>query len=533
MILIKGNTNVSKNIIKNTTSILKKSAIALSILGFASASQADASFTFSTKANDAKPTQVVFVSNVDNLSGAAAELNSASNGQLLKLLALNEFTGEKGSIAHLQMIGDAESVLVVGTQDDDGLSAPELQDLGGKIAGHLSSASSNVDASVHIDNLMSDVTAPSAHIAYGYHMRHYSFDKYKTKKDDGMSTVEFITPQAKAAQTLYAQDLAYLAQGIHMARDFATEPGKSMYPHAFAEVVLDKFKGLKNVTVKVLDVAEMEKYNMGALLGVGKGSIHDPRLVVIEYMGGKKGDAPIALAGKGISFDTGGISLKGNDGMWAMKSDLSGAAAVAGVLYAIAQRGENTNVVGLMAMAENMPSQDAIRPGDVLETMKGTSIEIMSTDAEGRLVLADAVYYAQQKYKPSMLLNIATLTGSAARALSDEYAAVITRDFALSTQMMGVGERSGEHVWPLPLHANHYDQIKSPIGDIKNSGAGNPGASVAAAVIGTFVAQDLPWVHLDIAGVDWLSDDIDVAPKGSQGWGVRFMDQLVREEAQK
>jgi leucyl aminopeptidase len=181
-------------------------------------------------------------------------------------------------------------------------------------------------------------------------------------------------------------------------------------------------------------------------------------------------------------------------------------------------------------MAENMPSGSAIRPGDVLDTMKGTTIEIISTDAEGRLVLADAVYYAQQEYKPSMLLNIATLTGSAARALSDEYAAVITRDFDLSLQMMEVGKRSGEHVWPLPLHANHFEQIKSPIADIKNSGAGNPGASVAAAVIGTFVDESLPWVHLDIAGVDWLSESIDVAPKGSQGWGVRFMDQLIREQ---
>jgi leucyl aminopeptidase len=214
-----------------------------------------------------------------------------------------------------------------------------------------------------------------------------------------------------------------------------------------------------------------------------------------------------------------------------MKSDLSGAAAVAGTLYATAQRGENINLIGFMPLAENMPSQDAIRPGDVLGTMKGVSIEVISTDAEGRLILADAVYYAQQKYKPKMLVNIATLTGSAGRALSDEYAAVITRDFALSTKMMDIGELSGELVWPLPLHANHFKQIESPIADIKNSGAGNPGASVGAAVVATFIEKDLPWVHLDIAGVDWLEADIDVAPKGSQGWGVRFMDQLVRDNA--
>jgi leucyl aminopeptidase len=212
-----------------------------------------------------------------------------------------------------------------------------------------------------------------------------------------------------------------------------------------------------------------------------------------------------------------------------MKSDMAGAAAVAGTIYAAAMRGENVNLVGLMAMAENMPAADAIRPGDVLSTMQGTTIEIMSTDAEGRLVLADAVYYAQQEYKPKMLVNIATLTGSASRALGDEYAVVITRDWALSQQMMKIGEASGEHVWPLPLHPNHFKQIKSDIADIKNSGAGNPGASIGAAVIGTFVDEDLPWVHLDIASVDWYTEATDTTPKGSSGWGVRFLDQLIRE----
>ncbi|MFT6267658.1 MAG: leucyl aminopeptidase [Alphaproteobacteria bacterium] len=509
---------------------LKRTALALALLGFTSASIAQSAFSFVTKTDMKAPTHVVFVDDIENLDGAAATLNTASNGQLLELLTLNEFEPSLGNVQHLQMVAGLESLLVVGSQDEDGLSAPQLQDLGGVIASTLSSTTEIVDVAVHIDNLTTAVATPSALIASGYHMRDYSFDKYKTKKDDGRSTVTLVTSNADEAKKHYQNDLRFVAQGVHLARDIATEPGNNMYPEVFATQIKALFKGVDNVKVKVLDVKDMEKYNMGALLGVGKGSVHDPRLVIIEYSGGDKNEAPIALAGKGISFDTGGISLKGNDGMWAMKSDLAGASAVAGTMHAIANRGEKINVIGLMAMAENMPSGDAIRPGDVLETMQGTSIEIMSTDAEGRLVLADAVYYAQQEYKPSMLLNIATLTGSAARALSDEYAAVITRDFDLSSQMMAVGKRSGEHVWPLPLHANHFEQIKSPIADIKNSGAGNPGASVAAAVIGTFVDESLPWVHLDIAGVDWLSDSIDVAPKGSQGWGVRFMDQLVREQ---
>jgi leucyl aminopeptidase len=511
----------------------KKTAVALALFGFTSASIAQATFSFVAQSDMKAPSHVVFVDDLENLDGAAARLNTASEGQLLKLLALNDFETKLGHVQHLQMVAGLESLLVIGSKDDDGLSASELQDLGGIIASSFSSTTKTVDVAVHIDNLtLTDTTlfTPSALIASGYHMRDYSFDKYKTKKDEGKSTVTLVTQNAEMAENHYQNDLKYVAQGVHMARDIATEPGNNMYPEVFADKIKAAFRGIDNVKVKVLDVRDMEKYNMGALLGVGKGSVHDPRLVIIEYLGGDKNTAPIALAGKGITFDTGGISLKDNEGMWAMKSDLAGASAVAGAMHAIANRGEKINVIGIMAMAENMPGASAIRPGDVLDTMKGTTIEIMSTDAEGRLVLADAVYYVQQEYKPSMLLNIATLTGSAARALSDEYAAVITRDFELSTQMMEVGKRSGEHVWPLPLHANHFEQIKSPIADIKNSGAGNPGASIAAAVIATFVDESLPWVHLDIAGVDWLSEDIDVSPKGSQGWGVRFMDQVVREQ---
>jgi leucyl aminopeptidase len=430
------------------------------------------------------------------------------------------------------MIDTVGSVLLIGSKDKDRLSAPELQDLGGKIVSSLSSTKENLDIAVHVENLKTAEVLPGAHIAYGYNLRHYSFDRYKTKKSEGEFDVTLVTNNADKAAKLYNSDLAYIAQGRHLTRDLATEPGKNMYRQAFIDVVEAKFKGIKSVDIDVLDMRDIKKLEMGALVGVGQGSIHDPRLLVINYRGSDKSNAPIALVGKGITFDTGGISLKKNTGMWAMKSDLAEAVAVAGTLYANAQRGENVNLIGFIPLAENMPSQDAIRPADVLETMKGVSIEIISTDAEGRLILADAVYYAQQRYKPKMLLNIATLTGSAGRALSYEYAAIITRDFELSQKVMDVGKRSGEYGWPLPLHPNHFKQIESPIVDIKISGAGNRGASIGAAVVATFIDEDLPWVHLDIAGVDWLEADIDVAPKGSQGWAVRFMDQLVRDNSE-
>lgn len=504
---------------------------ALGLCCLSSQAFATAKFNFVEKPPAHNKSKVVFINDTKILSGAAAELDNGSEGRLSRLLALNNFDSKVGSTLHLQMIAGVETVLVVGSHDDDGLDNAELQNLGGLIASAMTSTEKKRDVLIFADDLISDNSVPAAQIAYGYHLRHYSFDRYKTQKSEGVSNVTLVTKSADSAKPAYQDDLRYVAEGVHLARDLASEPGKSIYPQAFVDVVKRKFKGIDDIDIEVLDMRDIKKRKMGALAGVGQGSINDPRLLVIEYSGTTKNQAPIALVGKGITFDTGGISLKSNNGMWAMKSDLSGAAAVAGTLYAAAQRGEKVNLVGIMPLAENMPSQDAIRPGDVLETMKGTSIEIISTDAEGRLILADAVYYAQTEFEPSMLVNIATLTGSAARALSDEYAAVITRDFELSRKMMSIGELSGEHVWPLPLHANHFKQIESPIADIKNSGAGNPGASIGAAVVGTFVDESVPWVHLDIAGVDWLESDIDVAPKGSQGWGVRFMDTLVRDSA--
>lgn len=504
--------------------------VLLSLISVASSSVAKTTFRFVEDAKQHDKTHVVFVQDAKSLSGAAASINAKSNGRLAKLLSLNEFDANAGSSLELQMLAGSEAVLVIGSFKKNGLDQSDLQNMGGSIAAVLDSVSKDRSVVVHVDNLTTNVELPSAHLAYGYQLRHYSFDRYKSAKSQGDSEVTLVSSNSRNAEDKYQNDLSHIAKGVHLARDLASEPGKSIYPQAFVDVVKKMFKGV-DVDIDVLNVRDMKKHNMGALMGVGKGSINDPRMLVIEYYGADKDQAPIALVGKGITFDTGGISLKSNSGMWAMKSDLSGAAAVAGTLYAAAKRAEKINLIGLMPLAENMPSQDAIRPGDVLETMQGTSIEIISTDAEGRLVLADAVFYAQTEFSPRMLVNIATLTGSAGRALSDEYAAVITRDFELSKKMMRIGEHSGELVWPLPLHPNHFEQIKSPIADIKNSGAGNPGASIGAAVVGTFVDESLPWVHLDIAGVDWLDSDIDIAPKGSQGWGVRFMDELVRSYA--
>ncbi|MCF2860317.1 aminopeptidase [Pseudoalteromonas sp. SMS1] len=501
---------------------------ALLALVFANAIQALPQVQFSPLSLEQNKHLIVFVNYEHPLSGLSAQVDQKTKGQLRLAIESAGFKGAFGETQTFYGLAPFAQITMIGAGQKM-LGQSQLQDLGGYAAAATPANGQNQFA-VITDSLNSQVTVPEAWVAMGAALRDYHFDKYKAqaaKSDPRHFLIQ--SHDYKTAAKKYDNDLRYIVKGVHLTRDMASEPGKGIYPQSFVKRVKEAFDGIDNVDIDVLNVRDMKKRGMGAILGVGLGSIHEPRMLVIHYRGSAKKAAPIALVGKGITFDTGGISLKKNSGMWQMKSDLSGAAAVAGALLAVASRGENVNLVGVMPLAENMPAEDAIRPGDVLTTMQGTTIEIISTDAEGRLLLADAVRYTQDEFKPKMLVNIATLTGSAARALSDEYAAMITRDWSLAQRMMSVGEISGEAVWPLPLHPNFFKQIKSDIADIKNSGAGNPGASIGAAVVATFVDEDLPWVHLDIAGVDWLNHPIAIAPKGSQGWGVRFLDQVVRD----
>ena len=504
--------------------ILLSAALTLSLSGLA---QADDRYVFaSSDLPDA--THITLLTGEGALSGTAAAIDAQVGGDLSKALENAGFEGKFGKHIDFYNIGEFTRVTVVGT-GDAALNKRQLRDLGG----HIAKASDKDDPiSVLAGDLETSVEAASAELAAGYRLGSYKFDKYKSGEPDTDRTVTFHSRDAALSETRYETDLEHLVGGIYFARDMGTEPGKSMYPERFAQSVRELFRGVGGVQVRVLGTREMARQNMGALMGVGQGSIHDPRLVVVIYNGGAADAPPIALVGKGITFDTGGISLKPNTGQWQMKSDLSGAAAVAGTIYAAAKRGEKINLVGVMAMAENMPADDAIRPGDVLETMSGKTIEVISTDAEGRLVLADAVRYAQDEFEPSFLIDIATLTGSAGRALGDDYAAIISRDLSLSKSLMEIGKEVGEEVWPLPLNDNHFKAIKSDIADIKGSG-GRPGASIGAAVIGTFIDEDQPWVHLDIAGVDWLDSGRPTSPKGHSGWGVRFMDGVIRDRAKK
>lgn len=500
-------------------------AAGLATLAIAAPATAMPSFSFSDASLPEDGKIVLFAGPDGALSPLGQAVDEATGGRVSGAISGMGLEGAFGETLSLPGLAPYTQVFVVG-KGEEALTARHLRDLGGYAA---MIADDEAGLSILADGFDGTSDA-AAQIAFGYALGDYTFTVYKTGDDvteDGEVT---LVGSGEGDEALFNSDLIYLAESIELVRNLGSEPGNAVWPQEFVERVEAAFDGVANVTITVLDADAIRDRGMGALMGVGQGSIHDPRLMVVEYDGGNADEAPVALVGKGITFDTGGISIKPNENMWLMKADMSGAAAVAGTVLAAARRGEAVNLVGVMPLAENMPSQDAIRPGDVLKSMSGKTVEVLNTDAEGRLLLLDAVHYAQVEHSPRMLVNIATLTGSAVRATGAEYAAVITRDMALSLEMMEIGKAAGEDVWPLPLHPNHFKQIESLIADIKNV-AGIPGASIGAAVIGTFIAEDLEWVHLDIAGVDWRDEPAPTAPVGHAGWGVRFMDELVRREA--
>ena len=470
---------------------------------------------------------VIPVLESEELQGVAAAINEVTDGAVARAAKEAEFSGEQGKTvtllgtapyARIDLIGIGQTTVDRNAAENfGGTAAVALADVRG----------GEVNILWQLDNASADATA--ARVAFGYALRSYRFDRYQKAQLDPetLPTINLLSDDNSRDQ--YEGDLAYLAEGVFFARNMSSEPANTIYPESFVERAKGLFDGVDNIKIRVIEEQYLQNLGMGAHWGVGKGSARPPRLLIIEYLAG--GDKPlVALAGKGITFDTGGISIKGNSGMWAMKGDLGGAGVVTGTILSAAKRGAKVNVVALAALAENMPSGNATRPGDILTTMSGTTVEIISTDAEGRLVLSDAVHYAQQTYEPDVLIDVATLTGSVGRALGDQYAGIFGRHDALIDQISTASKAANESVWRLPLDASHFKQIKSDFADIKNSGAGSPGASVGAAFIGSFVDEDQVWAHLDIAGVDLLEKPQSTVPKGYSGWGVRTLDEYLRME---
>jgi leucyl aminopeptidase len=364
-----------------------------------------------------------------------------------------------------------------------------------------------------------------AELALGAVLRAYDFAAHKTRETKAPGPVTVMVKDVAATEAAFAPMRA-AADGVFLTRDLVNAPANHLTTSAFAAQI----EGLSELGVKVtvLDEAEMERLGMGALLCVGHGSASPSKLAVMEWQGG--GDAaPLALVGKGVMFDTGGISIKPAAGMEDMTMDMGGAGVVVGVMRALAGRGARANVVGLVGLVENMPSDRAMRPGDVVTSMKGDTIEIINTDAEGRLVLADVLWYAQKHHTPRAVIDLATLTGAAIVGLGHENAAALSNDDAFCDAVLRAAKAEGEGLWRLPLGPGYAKALKSRIADVKNVGGRAAGTITAAEFLHRFVEDDMPWVHLDIAGVASVKAESTYAPEGASGWGVLALDRLVRE----
>ena len=362
-------------------------------------------------------------------------------------------------------------------------------------------------------------------ILLGATLASYEFNKYFSKKDLVSTDVTLVITGIK--ETRFEKiwsNVKAIADGVHLARDLAFEPANVLFPKKFAERC-EQLNEL-GLRVSILTEKEMMKLGMGALLGVGQGSVRESIIVVMEWNGGGE-EAPLALVGKGVCFDTGGISIKPSRGMEDMKWDMGGAGAVTGAMCALAGRKVNKNVVGVIGLVENMPDGNAQRPGDVVTSMSGQTIEVINTDAEGRLVLADVLTYVQQEYKPQAIIDLATLTGSIIASLGKEYAGLFSNSDKLCEQIMRAGKKVSEKSWRMPMEEAYNKQLKSHIADMKNIGGPLGGSITAACFLNRFINKNTPWAHLDIAGKAW-SDNVAVGvPKGGTGFGVRLLNQVI------
>jgi len=462
------------------------------------------------------------------MAAATAALDADTRDSINRAMESARFTGKADSQLDLPGLGGFDRVLLVGLGAGD-VSLRALQNAGGRV-GQFAAGS----AAPRIEVLWNGEVADGAsHLAHGAAMGQYRFGKYRTVIEGpatGQGELIIRTRAGGAAGADYRAQWQPVSNAVRFARDLVTEPANVIWPQTFVDRTREAFASVPGVTIEVLDVPAMERLGMGGMLAVGQGSARPPRLLVVRYQGGRAGDAPIALVGKGITFDTGGISLKDRDGMWRMKYDMSGAAAVTGAVLALAGRQAPVNAVAIAALAENMPSGTATRPGDVVRTMSGKTFEVISTDAEGRMVLSDAIWYAQDRFKPRLVIDVATLTGSIVTALGDEYAGLFTRDDALAAQLESSGRAAGEEVWRMPLHPSYAHDLRSPIADLRNTGVSGAGAGLGAHFIGEWVLPGMQWAHLDIAGMAWReSEGTATSPAGATGFGVRLLDQWVRD----
>lgn len=498
---------------------LKKSLVNVSVLSLALASSSALAETFSFSSEAKTSDTLVVFQSKQQQSADLKRLDKATKQQLSKAMTIADFKGKKNQLVEViapQGI-DAERVIVLGLGDIDSLTAGEINNIGASLTAKL--AKSNVENVTVLAKGVSDKVSNAnfaAELAHGINLRAYKFDKYLSKKKPAEKHYSFTVNQPKKAQSSY-QKLAAVEAGVFLARDLTSEVPTEMNPAHFAAAAKELTS--LGVKVKVLEPKEIKQLGMGALHAVGRGSLEGSRLVVAHWQGND--EAPIALVGKGITFDSGGYNIKASgDSISRMKSDMAGAAAVLGTVKAMALQKADVNVVAIMALAANMVSETSVAPGDVVMTAEGLSVEILNTDAEGRLVVADGLWYAREKYQPQVLVDVATLTGSKVRALGNRYVGLFSDDDKLVNELVASGLAVEEKLWRLPLA--YEDLLKSPIADLKNSGYGGPGATTAAMFLKQFTG-DTRWAHLDIAGNALARKDKGVTPTGGTGHGVRLL----------
>lgn len=463
-------------------------------------------------------------------AGTGGDLDTAASGALSRAMQASRFKGAANSTLVVSAPAgvDAGAVVLTGV-GKTGVADDLTLEAAAGAAYHAVKLSGAEVLTIEAGHLS---TEQAARLGFAVRLAAYRFDKYLTKtkpeKIPSVKTARIVTADIRAAQAAF-EPLSAVADAVIFSRDLVSEPANVLYPEEFARRVQELEKlGAK---VEILGEAEMEKLGMRTLLAVGRGSERDSQLAVIQWNGGKAGEAPIAFVGKGVCFDTGGISLKPADGMEEMKWDMGGAGAVAGLMHALAGRKAKVNAVGVLGLVENMPDGKAQRPGDVVISMSGQSVEVLNTDAEGRLVLADALWYTQERFKPKFMIDLATLTGAMIVSLGLEYAGVFSNDDDVAGGILEAGPKVGENVWRMPIPAAYERHIDSPIADVKNTGNGRAGGSITAALFLQRFTNGVPWAHIDIAPTAWVKDSRSpTIPDGAVGWGVRLLDRMVADK---
>ena len=487
------------------------------------------SISFARIATPKKGSVVVLAAEGGTLSDAARACDPS--GVLEKAFAVAEFTGKLAATVDLLAPQGTEydRLMVLGAGKPDALDEKAWHRLGGAA---YAAAKKAQDVSILVDVADHEASAEdAAAVGFGILLASYTFEKYKTKKDNGKvaalkpARITILCADPNAAKKAFATAEA-LAEGVILARDLVNEPANILGTEEFAA----KAKALEalGVTVEILTEKDMKKLGMGALLGVAQGSVRPPRIAVMQWNGGKTKVAPVAFVGKGVVFDSGGISIKPAGGMEDMKGDMGGAAAVTGLMHTLAARKAKVNAVGIIGLVENMVDGNAQRPGDIVTSMSGQTIEVLNTDAEGRLVLADALWYCNERFKPRFMINLATLTGAIIVALGNEHAGLFSNDDELAERLSAAGLASGEKVWRLPLDPAYDKLIDSKNADMKNIGGRHAGSITAAQFLKRFVGET-PWAHLDIAGTAMGSPSSEINQSWGSGYGVRLLDRLVRD----